>query len=140
MDKPQIPQLNNPAVSCRVVHCKKAPFDVYIGRPSKWGNPFTHLNDSKTLAKFIVSSRDEAVEAYRAWITIGEGKHLMKDLPELKNKVLGCWCHPQSCHGDVLSELVNKHCNSSNALAGQVKEFPPTRPTHKRVGDKEKKE
>lgn len=98
------------AVSCSVVHCKKAPYDVYIGRPSKWGNPFTHRQDGKTLAKHIVGSRDEAVEAYREWITNGEGKHLMKDLPELKNKVLGCWCHPQSCHGDVLSELVAKHC------------------------------
>ena len=98
-------------VSCSVVHCKKAPYDVYIGRPSKWGNPFTHLKDGKTLAKHIVGSRDEAVEAYREWITNGEGKQLMKDLPELKNKVLGCWCHPKSCHGDVLSELVAKHCN-----------------------------
>ena len=24
----------------RVVHCKRAPFDIYIGRPSKWANPF----------------------------------------------------------------------------------------------------
>ena len=111
LNEPQKPQLNIPAVSCSVVHCKKAPYDVYIGRPSKWGNPFTHLKDGKTLAKHIVGSRDEAVEAYREWITNGEGKHLMKDLPELKNKVLGCWCHPQSCHGDVLSELVAKHCN-----------------------------
>ena len=65
----------------------------------------------KTLAKHIVGSRDEAVQAYREWITKGDGKHLMNDLHELKNKVLGCWCHPQSCHGDVLSELVTKHCN-----------------------------
>lgn len=98
-------------VSCSVVHCKKAPYDVYIGRPSKWGNPFTHRQDGKTLAKHIVGSRDEAVEAYREWITNGEGKYLMNDLHELKNKVLGCWCKPQSCHGDVLSELVTKHCN-----------------------------
>lgn len=98
--------------ACTVVHCQKAPYDVYIGRPSKWGNPFTHFKDSKTLAKYIVHSRDEAVEAYREWITNGEGKHLIADLPELKNKVLGCWCHPQSCHGDVLSELVAKHCKS----------------------------
>lgn len=87
------------------------PYDVYIGRPSKWGNPFTHKQDGKTLAKHIVGSRDEAVQAYREWITNGDGKHLMNDLHELKNKVLGCWCHPQSCHGDVLSELVAKHCN-----------------------------
>jgi len=23
-----------------VVHCKRAEYDVYIGRPSRWGNPF----------------------------------------------------------------------------------------------------
>ena len=75
----QNPQLNIPVVSCSVVHCKKSPYDVYIGRPSKWGNPFTHKQDGKTLAKHIVGSRDEAVEAYREWITNGEGKHLMND-------------------------------------------------------------
>jgi hypothetical protein len=93
-----------------VVHCKKEPYDVYIGRPSKWGNPFTHLKDGKTLAKYRVNSREEAVESYRIWITEGEGKHLLNDLPELKDKVLGCWCHPMCCHGDVLVELVSTHC------------------------------
>ena len=28
-------------------------------------------------------------------------------LPELRGKVLGCWCHPEPCHGDVLCEAVN---------------------------------
>lgn len=32
-----------------VVHCKKAPYDVYIGRPGPWGNPFSH--QSGTLAR-----------------------------------------------------------------------------------------
>ena len=96
-------------VRCSVVHCKNDKHDVYIGRPSKWGNPFTHKKDSKTLAKHIVNSREEAVEAYRKWITEGEGKHLLKDLKELNGKTLGCWCSPQSCHGDVLADLVNKH-------------------------------
>lgn len=103
--------LNIPVVSCSVVHCKKEPYDVYIGRPSKWGNPFTHKQDGKTLAKHIVGSRGEAVEAYREWITNGDGKHLMNDLHELKGKVLGCWCKPLSCHGDILAELVAEHCN-----------------------------
>ena len=30
---------------------------------------------------------------------------LMNSLSELKNKNLGCWCHPNSCHGDVLVKL-----------------------------------
>jgi len=86
------------------VHCKKEPFDVYIGRPSKWGNPFSHKPHG-TLAAFIVFSREEAVEAYRAWIV--QQPALMTALPELQGKTLGCWCKPQSCHGDVLAELVN---------------------------------
>mgnify|MGYP003745418039 CR=1 FL=1 len=91
---------------CRVVHCKKEDFDIYIGRPSKWGNPFSH--EEKTIAKWKVSSRYIAIQRYKEWITTGDGKHLLKDLHELKNKTLGCWCKPKSCHGDILCELVNK--------------------------------
>jgi hypothetical protein len=116
LNKPQKSQLNTPAVSCSVVHCKKAPYDVYIGRPSKWGNPFTHKQDGKTLAKYIVGSRNEAVEAYREWITNGEGKHLINDLHELEGKTLGCWCMPSDgsfpipfiCHGQVLVDLISR--------------------------------
>ena len=89
----------------KVVHCKKDDYDVYIGRPSKWGNPFTHISDRTTQAQYHVGSREEAVEAYRQWITKGDGQHLLKDIHELKGKTLGCWCHPKSCHGDVLVEL-----------------------------------
>jgi len=88
-----------------VVHCKKEHYDVYIGRPSKWGNPFSHKDG--TLAIYKTSTREEAVEKYRDWITNGEGKHLLKDLHQLKGKVLGCWCAPSKCHGDVLLELAN---------------------------------
>mgnify|MGYP000991042472 FL=1 len=90
----------------KVVHCKKEKYDVYIGRPSKWGNPFSH--EEGTHAKFKVNSREEAIESYRKWITEGEGKHLLNDLHELDGKILGCWCKPKACHGDVLVELIEK--------------------------------
>lgn len=92
----------------KTVNLNKESFDVYIGRPTKWGNPFTHIDNGKTLAKYIVSSREEAIEKYEEWITTGEGKHLLDDLHELKNKTLGCWCKPKSCHGDVLNKLILK--------------------------------
>jgi hypothetical protein len=96
-------------VKSRVVHCKKEKYNVYIGRPSKWGNPFTHWPDGTTLAKHVVEDREAAVNAYREWITNGDGKHLLNDLHELKGgKILGCWCKPQACHGDVLLELLDK--------------------------------
>ena len=89
----------------RVVHCQKEPYDVYIGRGSIWGNPYTHLKTS-TQAKYIVKTREIAIESYRNYILHGEGKHLLKHLHELKGKTLGCWCKPKSCHGDILKELV----------------------------------
>ena len=97
---------------CRIVHCRKESYDVYIGRPSKWGNPFTHIKDKDTKAEFIVESRQDAVNAYRQWIS--NQPELLKDLSELEGKVLGCWCKPKSCHGDVLIELANKSNNLPN--------------------------
>lgn len=79
-----------------VVHCKKSPFDVYVGRPSKWGNPFEVGRDG---------TRSEVVAKYREWIKTQP--NLLDALPELRGKTLACWCAPQACHGDVLSELAN---------------------------------
>lgn len=88
----------------RVVHCKKEPFDVYIGRPSPWGNPFSHKEG--TLAEHRVATREEAVARFREWF-LSRPDLVEKAKRELKGKVLGCWCKPASCHGDVLLEIAN---------------------------------
>lgn len=80
-----------------VVHCKKSSYDVYIGRPSKWGNPYSIGKDG---------TREEVIEKYYLYLL--ERPELMAALPELKDKVLGCWCSPKACHGDVLIELAKK--------------------------------
>lgn len=85
----------------KTVHCKKEKYDTYIGRKcyglpaSKWGNPFVIGKDG---------TRDEVIEKYRQWIVTQP--QLIKDLPELKGKILGCWCAPLKCHGEVLLELL----------------------------------
>lgn len=76
---------------------------VRIHRPSRWGNPFTHKDG--TLAIYKVASRAEAVLAYEKWILTQP--ELLARLPELKDKVLGCFCHPLACHGDVLARLAD---------------------------------
>jgi len=78
-----------------VVHCKRQRYDVYIGRPGKWGNPFSIGKDG---------NREQVIKKYREYIL--DKPELLSQLPELKNKTLGCWCKPQACHGDVLAELV----------------------------------
>jgi len=92
----------------KVVNKYAEPYDIYIGRGSKWGNPFTHKKG--TTAEYIVESREEAVEKFREWIL--QQEDLMNSLEELKGKTLGCFCKPKSCHGDVLAELVNKRFKS----------------------------
>lgn len=87
-----------------VVHCKRSEYDVYIGRPSKWGNIFTHIRSVADKHNLIlVDSREEAVEKYEDWIL--RQPTMCADLHELKGKVLGCWCAPKLCHGDVLARL-----------------------------------
>lgn len=89
----------------KVVHCKKEPFDVYIGRGSIWGNPYSHKTG--TLAKFIVPTRKESIEKYEEYLL--NNPELMRRLPELKGKILGCFCKPnKSCHGDILMKYANK--------------------------------
>lgn len=97
----------------KVVHFKREPHDVYIGRPSKWGNPFTHIADKKTAAQFIVASREEAVQKYKEWILEGDGKWLLEHLHELEGKTLGCWCAPKLCHGNALIEIINERKNNT---------------------------
>jgi hypothetical protein len=63
---------------------------------SKWGNPFvvdTH------------GARGECIALYEAWLR--ENAELFAALDELRGLVLGCWCAPRACHGDVLARLAN---------------------------------
>jgi hypothetical protein len=94
-------------MSVKVVHCKRDKYDVYIGRPSEWGNPFSHKEG--TLAKFRVATVQDAVSGYEEWLLTQP--QLLAKLPLLKGKVLGCWCKfrgTEPCHGDILIRLANK--------------------------------
>lgn len=81
-------------MNSRVVHCKREKYDVYIGRPSRWGNPFSIGKDG---------TREEVIDKYRDWIR--NQPSLMSAIHTLRGKTLGCWCAPLPCHGDVLLEL-----------------------------------
>lgn len=92
-------------MSTTVVNYKTDKYDVYIGRPSIWGNPFTHIADRNTLAKFVVRTREEAISKYENYLLNSPG--LMAQLHTLKDKRLACWCKPKSCHGDTLATWVD---------------------------------
>lgn len=88
-----------------VVHCKREPFDVYVGRPGPWGNPFSH-NDSER-AQFKVATREEAIAKFEEWFR-AQPELVQRAKTLLKGKVLGCWCHPKACHADVLARIANE--------------------------------
>lgn len=73
------------------------PGAVYVGRPTKWGNPFP------------------TAQQYQRWLlagpmTVDDPRHrILSDIHELRGKTLACWCAPGSpCHADVLLELANR--------------------------------
>jgi len=88
------------ATSARVLNKYRdqiGPDDVYIGRPSKYGNPFKITKNT---------TREEVIEKYRQYAEANPG--LLEEIRKLKGKNLVCFCSPKPCHGDVILELANK--------------------------------
>lgn len=76
-------------------------YDIYIGRynraigfESDWHNPFNQ------------GTKEENIQAFIDYLA--ERPDLLKRIPTLRGKRLGCWCAPHACHGDILAELANR--------------------------------
>ncbi len=76
-------------------------YDVFIGRPSKWENPYRIGKDG---------TRKEVIEKYRFYLTAN--RELMEDIMSLDGKVLGCYCKPLPCHGDVIVRVIEEMKNA----------------------------
>ena len=70
---------------------------VYVGRPTKYGNPFPSGKNR---------TRSESVQMFREFAE----KKPAEWFEELKDKDLICWCAPLECHADVLIELTAEKC------------------------------
>lgn len=62
-----------------------------IDRRTSWGNPYALGKDG---------DRDLVCDSFAVYLE--EHPTLLRRLPELRGKVLGCWCYPERCHGDEL--------------------------------------
>ncbi|VTS05271.1 DUF4326 domain-containing protein [Tuwongella immobilis] len=69
-----------------------------IDRATRWGNPFRVTASAP---------REVVVIQYLHWIATQ--RELLRDLPQLRGKVLGCWCAPEACHGHVLLGLITNN-------------------------------
>jgi len=86
----------------KVIHIRNAPPGykdnpdyVYIGRGSKWGNPY-----------LVSMGRAKCIELFRDLLSTSP--RLVSALHELKGKTLVCFCKPKACHGDILAEFAER--------------------------------
>lgn len=96
---------------------RKPPGAIFVGRPSKWGNPYFVGTDKHNLNPYCCKTNKEAVDRFKRQLELlkmGHQKCVLRfelaDLAELKGKVIMCWCREDEpyCHGDILLELANK--------------------------------
>ena len=89
---------------------------VYVGRPTKWGNPFTG-NLAVEKYELAISKFPVPHEYIYAWKKVGGDLRILMVLAgkiheamgELKGKDLACWCPlDKPCHADILLEIVNE--------------------------------
>jgi hypothetical protein len=84
-----------------VVNIKKETYDVYIGRPSIFGNPYT-------LDKF---GRTTCIELYKQYFLarVEVDPNFRKAVLDLRGKRLGCYCKPLACHGDIIEAWLEEN-------------------------------
>ena len=88
------------------------PNTVYVGRPTKWGNPFGPMFSLNKERQPVARLRQAEVEMFRRWLRgTTKGQALAEAARrELRGKNLCCWCAPDEpwCHADVLLKLANE--------------------------------
>lgn len=75
---------------------------VYVGRPSKWGNPFKIGRD----VNGTIWNREQVIDLFATWCE-RHPEFRQEIREELKGKHLVCWCAPRRCHADILLEIAN---------------------------------
>lgn len=88
---------------------------VYVGRPTKWGNPFTTTANMGSRSQPEYWNAEKCVEMFRFTMCrtnrdgiVTDFEMTEVDLNPLRGKDLACWCRlDQPCHADVLLELAN---------------------------------
>lgn len=78
---------------------------VYIGRPSPWGNPYTHL-PTTVPGTVLVPTREVAIEGFRHYAMTRLEVDPQWLEPLRYATALVCWCAPQSCHGNIIMDLM----------------------------------
>jgi hypothetical protein len=83
-----------------VVNLQNSPYDVYIGRPSIFGNPYSMKSYTRKMC----------IELYKGYFKYKLNLPVFREeVLKLKGKTLGCYCKPLACHGDIILEWLNQN-------------------------------
>lgn len=96
---------------------------IYVGRPTIYGNPYTHLSDQPTRAAYVVRNVDEAVARYKQWFynqlfgNLEFQQGIQRMINQYQNTgclYLGCWCQDElrpspkdhGCHATIIRDYI----------------------------------
>ena len=95
------------STTSKVVHCKRVPQGsfVYIGRPSRFGNPFRLADPTDD------REREQVLDRYTEYFQarIASDLEFRRAVESLRGRDLGCWCAPRRCHGEVILAWLATH-------------------------------
>jgi len=90
--------------------------DVYIGRGSALGNPYTGSKSVKnTKAEYQCDTREVAIAKYEEYLKLAiseNNRYICDELNKIWSKAksgdvnLVCFCKPKACHGDIIKKLI----------------------------------
>lgn len=98
------------------------PFDIYIGRGSRWGNPYPIGG---------ADDREAVIRKYEDYLRSDED--LLTSVAELHGNSLGCFCAPAPCHGDILAAFADSFSETGSAPAQSVSDMIFTGPKRPRL-------
>jgi len=99
-----------PTIVTNVSNPNHPKYNVYIGRVKNssehYGNPFiegVHGHRESVIKQFDMwlnhNAHPDVEPARRRWI--------LNNLPKLRDRKLGCHCHPEHCHGDIYVRMLD---------------------------------
>lgn len=98
------------------------PFDIYIGRGSRWGNPFPIRG---------ADDREAVIRKYESYLRGSEA--LLDSLDELAGRSLGCFCAPAPCHGDILAAFADSIRSTGSVPSHSISDMIFTEPKRPRL-------
>jgi hypothetical protein len=104
--------------------------DIYVGRGSILGNPYTSIHGQSTKAEFICETREESIKCFSSHLKekiqkkdkeiCDELNRIWKIAKSGKSVNLVCFCSPKACHATVIKRTLEQTLRIHKTYNGQL--------------------